>query len=85
MPTHRVAVEKGLEAVGDYLQHQGFDVIQFQADQTDTMDCDCCVISGMDKNVAGIEDVAFQGSVINADGMTPEEVGEKVRERVGEG
>ena len=41
------------------------------------------MISGQDQNVMGIQNVVTQGSVINADGMTAEEVCQQVANKVG--
>jgi hypothetical protein len=44
---------------------------------------DCCVISGQDDNVMGISEIATKASIINAEGMTADQVLEEVNQRAG--
>ncbi|OYD07782.1 YkuS family protein [Paludifilum halophilum] len=80
MSKQRIAVEEGLQPVRHYLEGQGYEVVDLAADQL--QNCGCCVISGGDKDVMGMADIAADISVINADGMSPEEVHRAVRQRV---
>ncbi|WP_188428549.1 YkuS family protein [Kroppenstedtia guangzhouensis] len=77
LTNYRVAVEEGLKNVREYLQNQGCDVVSLERDQT--QDCNCFVISGMDKDLMGMQDTVDQIQVINAQGMTPDEVYQAVR------
>jgi hypothetical protein len=75
----RIAVENNLNHVKEALQNSGHEVV----DMTGNLDnCDCCVISGVDKDVMGIADRVASGSVINAQGMTAEEIVRRVDESV---
>ncbi|KGP92088.1 hypothetical protein N780_00385 [Pontibacillus chungwhensis BH030062] len=76
----RIGVEGTLSDVREALQSKGHDIVELKSEQ-DTQGCDCCVISGQDKNVMGMADAAMQGSVINANGMTAEEVCQAVDSR----
>lgn len=67
--TKRVAIEEGLANVKNYLRRRGYDVVELHEGQA--IDCDCCVISGGDENVAGMQDVTIPVPVIDARGMTP--------------
>lgn len=78
----RIAVEDGLASVGRYLEKNGYDVVQMNVDGP-AGNYDAYVISGGDVNVMGMQDVTTDVPVINARGMTPEEVYEQVEERVG--
>ncbi|MBP3952198.1 YkuS family protein [Bacillus suaedae] len=78
----RIGVEQSLTAVQQELQSKGYEVIQLKQEQ-DAQGCDCCVITGQDQNVMGVQDAAIKGSVINADGMTAEEVCQKVEQKIG--
>lgn len=71
----RIAVENSLGNIKDALRNSGHEVM----DISDNLDaCDCCVISGEDKNMMGMADRATQASVINAQGMTEDEVVQRV-------
>lgn len=67
----RIAVEPTLSQVKQYLQAQGLDVSDLNQQATNA---DVIVISGQDKNVLGMEDATTKASVINAEGLTAEEV-----------
>lgn len=77
MTNYRVAVEEGLNNVGEYLQNQGCKVVSL--DQNQPQDCNCVVISGMDKDLMGMEDTIGSIQVINAQGLTPNEVYQAVQ------
>lgn len=78
----RVAVEEGLSPINKYLQENGYEVVGLNASaQLD--DYDCCVISGVDENVMGMQDIVTNVPVIDARGMSPEEVYEAVNQRIG--
>ena len=77
LTNYRVAVEEGMQNVGQYLQSQGCQVIPL--DQNRVQNADCCVISGGDKDMMGMQDTRGEIQVINAEGMTPEEVYQAVR------
>ncbi|KMK77046.1 YkuS family protein [Alkalihalobacillus pseudalcaliphilus] len=78
----RIGVEQTLSDVAQELQSKGYETVTLKNEQ-DAQGCDCCVISGQDQNVMGIQNVVTQGSVINADGMTAEEVCQQVANKVG--
>jgi len=44
---------------------------------------DAAVIAGMDRNLLGREDVVFSGPVIDADGMSVDQVVEELDQRLG--
>jgi hypothetical protein len=75
----KVAVESGLQDVKEALRQSGFEIVGMDG----AADCACCVVSGQDKNVMGITDTYTQASVINCDGMTPDEVVRQVSDCVG--
>lgn len=56
--------------------------MDLSADQLGAADCDCCVISGGDKDLMGMQDIQFNGPVINAEGMTADEVYQAIQ-RIG--
>lgn len=67
----RIAVEDSLQQLKDFLQNKGYDVTDLNqtANQVDAI-----VISGQDKNVMGMQDVTTKAPVIDASGLTAEEV-----------
>lgn len=76
----RIAVEGNLSNVRKALQNNGFDVVTMDSSK-DLANCDCCVISGVDQNMMGIEDTFTKVPVINAEGMNEQEIVEQVRSR----
>ncbi|SDY78857.1 Uncharacterised protein family (UPF0180) [Evansella caseinilytica] len=77
----KIGVEQSLTDVQEALQERGYDVIQLRQEQ-DAAECDCCVITGQDRNVMGIQDVAMEGTVIDAHGRTAEEICQEVESRI---
>lgn len=77
----KIGVEQSLSDVQQALRDMGHDVVELKQEY-DTNNCDCCVISGMDKNVMGMQDTTMQGPVISADGLTADEVCQQVESRL---
>ncbi|WP_096189299.1 YkuS family protein [Evansella halocellulosilytica] len=77
----RIGVEQSLSDVQQELQARGHEIVQLQQEQ-DAEGCDCCVITGQDQNVMGEQQTAIEGAVINAHGLTAEEVCQQVESRV---
>lgn len=67
-----VAVEDNLASVKDFLSAKGCQIIDVE--KARNRQVDAVVISGMDENLLGMEDVTINAPVINAKGRTPEEV-----------
>ncbi|MDQ0338016.1 hypothetical protein J2S00_000799 [Caldalkalibacillus uzonensis] len=76
----KIAVEDSLGNVKQILQENGHEVVSLNGGNVP--DCDCCVVSGQDDNVMGMEELATEVSVINAEGLTAEEVLSAVSERL---
>lgn len=72
-----IGVEQSLSNVEAALQAKGYEVVQLKSEQ-DATNCDCCVVTGQDENMMGISNTATAGSVINAHGLSAEEVCERV-------
>jgi len=77
----KIGVEQSLSDVQQALRDRGHNVIELKQ-ENDTQGCDCCVVSGLDINVMGMQDTATKASVINADGITAEEVCQAVENRI---
>jgi hypothetical protein len=74
----KIAVENGLDNVKQALQNSGHEVVSLN--ESSMKHCECCVISGLDQNMMGMSELATEGRVINARGMTAEEVVNEVNE-----
>jgi hypothetical protein len=72
----KIGVENTLNNVKQYLESQGHQVVDLN--ESNLSGCDCCVISGMDSNMMGMADVLTKAPVIDAGGMTVEQVAEAV-------
>lgn len=74
----KIGVQTGLSDVEQELQSMGHDVVQV-SNEEEAQGCDCCVMSGRDPDVAG---VSPQGdmSIVSADGLTAQEIGERVEQ-----
>ena len=59
----------------------GHEVVDLRNEE-DAAYCDCCIISGQDKDVMGITEAVIAGSVINAQGMSAEEVCQMVNHKL---
>ncbi|AMA74629.1 MULTISPECIES: YkuS family protein [Aneurinibacillus] len=76
----KIAVENTLTDVKQYLESQGHQVVAMN--EANIAGCDCCVVSGQDINLMGMADMLTKASVINAQGMTAEEVLEAVNRNI---
>jgi len=77
----RIAVEGRLTPIRQHLQANGYEVVDLESDKA--VQCDCCVIAGDDENVMGVQTTSTFAPVINARGLTPEEVQQQIEARVG--
>ncbi|MCM3588091.1 YkuS family protein [Mesobacillus maritimus] len=78
----RVGVEQSLSNISQALRDKGYDVVDLKQ-ESDAQGCDCCVISGIDSNVMGMQDTVTQGSVIEANGLSADEVCSQIEQRFG--
>ncbi|WP_071459809.1 YkuS family protein [Bacillus massilinigeriensis] len=76
----KVGVEQSLANISEALREKGFEVIDLRK-ESDAKGCDCCVISGLDSNVMGMQDTVTAGSVIEANGLSADEVCQQVEEK----
>ncbi|MFQ3546096.1 YkuS family protein [Halobacillus rhizosphaerae] len=76
----RIAIEENLSDIRSALQEKGYDLVTLK-NQEDANDCECCIISGQDRNVMGIMNTETKGSVIDAHGRTADEVCQEVESR----
>lgn len=79
----KIAVQEGLRPVQEYLEDQGYEVetVNFDAfTQAQNEDYDAIVLTGMNKDFLGMQDTATGAPVIDATGMTPEEIYEQINQ-----
>ncbi|MDP5272629.1 YkuS family protein [Chengkuizengella axinellae] len=74
----RVAVEENLSNVKQALENEGHDVVNLE--ENNMQNCQCCVITGQDQNMMGMADTHTQASIINADGLSANEVVNQVNQ-----
>jgi hypothetical protein len=79
--SRRIGVEESLQNVVQALREKGHDVVELKQ-ETDAQGCDCCVLTGLDSNVMGIANVVTQGSVIEANGLSADEVCQQVESKL---
>lgn len=81
MANKRVAVEANLGNVRDYLSQQGYDCCDLDAQNLNNQSqgLDAIVISGADQNIMGITETMTKAPVINAHGMRPDEVAQRIQ------
>ncbi|MFP3916839.1 YkuS family protein [Lysinibacillus telephonicus] len=72
-----IGVEQSLSNVEAALQAKGYEVVQLRSEQ-DASKCDCCVITGQDENMMGISDTTTTAPIIDARGLSADEVLERV-------
>jgi hypothetical protein len=78
----KVGVEQSLTNISEALREKGYDVVALKQ-ENDAQGCDCCVVTGLDSNVMGINNTVTQGSVIEANGLSADEVCNAVEQRFG--
>ncbi|WP_284140965.1 MULTISPECIES: YkuS family protein [unclassified Virgibacillus] len=76
----RIGVEPTLTQVKEALMEMGHEVVDVHTEQ-DVAQCDCCVISGQDKDMMGVSDTFLEGPVINAQGQSAADVAQEVNDR----
>lgn len=80
-----IAVENNLTPISEYLAEKGYKVenIDFgQGEFTKNLDkYDAVVVTGMNENFLGVHDTVTKAPVINAKGMTKEDVYNEISSR----
>lgn len=77
----KIGVEQSLTNISQALREKGYDVVDLKQ-ESDAQNCDCCVVSGLDSNVMGMQDTTTKASVIDANGMSADEVCQQVESRL---
>lgn len=77
----KVGVEQSLTDIQQALREKGYDVVELKQ-ESDAQNCDCCVVTGLDSNVMGMAGTSTKASVIEASGLTADEVCQHVANRI---
>lgn len=82
----RIAVSDSLAPIKRYLHNEGFEVVNMESDarisEKGMGDYDAIIVSGMDDNLMGMEDISSRAVVINAAGKPPQEISAELREKL---
>lgn len=74
----KIGVEKGLSNVADFLTNEGYSVENLDGSIGENLSflqgLDAIVTSGLDTNMFGYSNAKTKAPVINANGLTPQEV-----------
>ncbi len=77
----KIGVEQSLTDVQQALQEKGYQVVQLKQ-ENDAKGCDACVVTGLDNNVMGIANTVIKGPVIEASGLTAEQICQELDNRI---
>ena len=77
----RIAIEPALSNIKDYLSGMGYEVetIDVNKEVGSLRGYDAVVVTGLSTNLLGMSNTRAKAPVINADGLTPEEVAGKIK------
>ncbi|WP_338753771.1 YkuS family protein [Bacillus sp. FJAT-52991] len=77
----KIAVESSLQNVKQVLQEKGHQVVNME-NESDMQNCDCCVVTGLDSNLMGMQTAITKAAIIEASGLSAEEVCQQVESRI---
>jgi Uncharacterised protein family (UPF0180). len=77
----KIAIEPAISNVKNYLAEKGY-TVESMSEQSpkDLHGYDAVVVSGMNTNLLGMQDTQTKAVVINADGLSPEQVAERLND-----
>jgi len=75
----RIAVEKGLDYVKEYLAKEGYDVVDLKGGPGNAR---AVIVSGGDESFLGMADRTTDVPVISAQGRTPQEILTDIKKRL---
>lgn len=82
---HNIAIEPNLTPIKDYLSSKGLNVESVDFDKKAAGSggkYDAYVVSGMKTNIMGMQDISTKAVVINAAGLTAEQVYHEIQLRL---
>ncbi len=78
----KIAVQMGLDPIKNYLCEQGYTVKEFDNKKKNAGNFlnryDAVIVTGENQNIMGVEDTISSTSIIDATGMTGEEVKQQI-------
>ncbi len=77
----KIGIEQSLSDVEAALKEKGYEVVTMKTED-DAKGCDCCVVTGLDTNMLGISDTMTGASVIQATGLTADEICQQVEQKL---
>lgn len=77
----KIGVEQSLTNVQDALRAKGYEIVELKQ-ESDAKNVDCCVVTGLDMDVLGMQNISMKGSVIDAHGLTADEICKQVDEKM---
>ena len=80
--TKKIAVEPSLTNVSEALREKGYDVVDLKQTVSANSDCSAYVVTGLDSNMMGIQDASTTAPVIEASGLSAEEVCQEVEQKL---
>lgn len=79
----KIGVEQSLTDIHEALAELGYEVTELRhAADAAGIDFDFCVVTGLDTNVMGIQEARTDASIIEANGMTANEIVNEIRSRL---
>jgi hypothetical protein len=76
----KIAIEPALSNVKSYLAQQGYTVESMsEQSKKDLSNYDAVIVTGLSKDLLGMQDTETKAVVINADGLSAEEVAERLK------
>jgi hypothetical protein len=77
----KIGVEGSLTNIQQALRDRGYNVVELN-NGANAQNFDCCVVSGLDTDVMGMQDALTKGSVIEASGLSAEEVVKRIENKM---
>ncbi|MFW5649668.1 MAG: YkuS family protein [Candidatus Alkaliphilus sp. MAG34] len=82
----KIGIEEGLTNVADFLTDEGYSVKQLSGSMDENLSSlknfDAIVVSGLNTNMFGYDNVKANASIIDADGLTPQEVRNMIERQI---
>lgn len=77
----KIGVEESLKNVQQLLESKGYDIVELKQ-SSDAEGCSACIVTGLDNNMMGIHTTSIDGPVIEASGLTADEVYEELENKL---
>lgn len=80
----KIAIDEKLSPIEDFLKRKGYDTqcINMNSENVKNQNYDAFIVSGGDENILGIQDTVSKAPVINAAGLTPEQIDQKIKQKL---